>query len=213
MRADTPSNERSQVMPVNIKKIRVVVVDDSALIRNVLTTIINEAPDMEVVATAADPILARERIRATNPDVVTLDVEMPRMDVQPPPAAKKSSRVGLHHLYGGRPHTAFLLSRRPRTLSISPEARQPNETFSASSGKWDLKSGRKSSKHAGVCANSSRSVPAKSFIPCLAFRAACPNASRRNSKSSFRKWQTKPVNLLYSHSACSTNSFSGIRHM
>ena len=80
MRADTPSNERSQVMPVNIKKIRVVVVDDSALIRNVLTTIINEAPDMEVVATAADPILARERIRATDPDVVTLDVEMPRMD-------------------------------------------------------------------------------------------------------------------------------------
>ncbi|UTH72667.1 chemotaxis response regulator protein-glutamate methylesterase [Chromobacterium sp. IIBBL 290-4] len=62
------------------KKIRVVVVDDSALIRNLLTSIINEAPDMEVVATASDPIIARERIRETNPDVVTLDVEMPRMD-------------------------------------------------------------------------------------------------------------------------------------
>ncbi|OHX13194.1 chemotaxis response regulator protein-glutamate methylesterase [Chromobacterium sphagni] len=61
-------------------RIRVVVVDDSALIRNLLTAIINEAPDMEVVATASDPIIARERIRETNPDVVTLDVEMPRMD-------------------------------------------------------------------------------------------------------------------------------------
>ncbi|MDF0604263.1 chemotaxis response regulator protein-glutamate methylesterase [Neisseriaceae bacterium TC5R-5] len=62
------------------RKIRVVVVDDSALIRRVLTTIINDAKDMEVVATAADPLIARERIRDTDPDVITLDVEMPRMD-------------------------------------------------------------------------------------------------------------------------------------
>jgi two-component system chemotaxis response regulator CheB len=61
-------------------KIRVVVVDDSALIRSLLSAIINEAADMEVVATAADPLQARERIRATNPDVITLDVEMPKMD-------------------------------------------------------------------------------------------------------------------------------------
>ncbi|WP_227107173.1 protein-glutamate methylesterase/protein-glutamine glutaminase [Chromobacterium rhizoryzae] len=62
------------------KKIRVIVVDDSALIRNLLTSIIDEAPDMEVVATASDPLIARERIRALDPDVITLDVEMPRMD-------------------------------------------------------------------------------------------------------------------------------------
>ena len=62
------------------KKIRVVVVGDSALIRNLLTSIINEAPDLEVVATASDPLIARERIRALDPDVITLDVEMPRMD-------------------------------------------------------------------------------------------------------------------------------------
>ncbi|MGR2661303.1 protein-glutamate methylesterase/protein-glutamine glutaminase [Chromobacterium haemolyticum] len=62
------------------KKIRVVVVDDSALIRNLLTSIINEAQDMEVVATASDPFIARERIRELDPDVITLDVEMPRMD-------------------------------------------------------------------------------------------------------------------------------------
>ncbi|MFC3533965.1 chemotaxis response regulator protein-glutamate methylesterase [Vogesella facilis] len=62
------------------RKIRVVVVDDSALIREVLSKIINAAPDMEVVALAPDPVAARERIRETSPDVITLDVEMPRMD-------------------------------------------------------------------------------------------------------------------------------------
>lgn len=62
------------------RKIRVVVVDDSTLIRELLGKIINEQPDMEVVAFAPDPMAARERIRETNPDVVTLDVEMPRMD-------------------------------------------------------------------------------------------------------------------------------------
>jgi two-component system, chemotaxis family, protein-glutamate methylesterase/glutaminase len=67
-------------MPTSPAKIRVVVVDDSALIRSLLTTIINETPDMEVVATASDPLVARERIRQHNPDVITLDVEMPRMD-------------------------------------------------------------------------------------------------------------------------------------
>ncbi|TDR71050.1 protein-glutamate methylesterase/protein-glutamine glutaminase [Paludibacterium purpuratum] len=67
-------------MTLAVAKTRVVVVDDSALIRSLLTSIINEADDMEVVATASDPLVARERIRATNPDVITLDVEMPRMD-------------------------------------------------------------------------------------------------------------------------------------
>ena len=60
--------------------IKVLIVDDSALIRSVLTEIVNREPDMTVVGTAADPYQARERIRALNPDVLTLDVEMPRMD-------------------------------------------------------------------------------------------------------------------------------------
>lgn len=59
---------------------RVLVIDDSALIRRVLSEIINAQPDMVVVAQAPDPIVAREQIRALNPDVITLDVEMPRMD-------------------------------------------------------------------------------------------------------------------------------------
>jgi two-component system chemotaxis response regulator CheB len=62
------------------RKIRVLVVDDSALVRSLLTQIINEQPDMEVVGAAPDPLVAREMIKQKNPDVLTLDVEMPRMD-------------------------------------------------------------------------------------------------------------------------------------
>lgn len=54
--------------------------DDSALIRSVMKEIISSQPDMEVVGVAPDPIIARELIKQTNPDVLTLDVEMPRMD-------------------------------------------------------------------------------------------------------------------------------------
>lgn len=60
--------------------IKVLIVDDSALMRALLTEIISGAPDLEVVGSAPDPIAAREMIKALNPDVLTLDVEMPRMD-------------------------------------------------------------------------------------------------------------------------------------
>jgi two-component system, chemotaxis family, protein-glutamate methylesterase/glutaminase len=63
-----------------MNKTRVVVVDDSALVRSLLTEIINRQPDMQCVGAAADPLIAREMIRELNPDVITLDVEMPRMD-------------------------------------------------------------------------------------------------------------------------------------
>lgn len=61
-------------------KIKVLCVDDSALIRDLLSEIIGSQPDMEVVAVASDPIVARDLIKQHNPDVLTLDVEMPRMD-------------------------------------------------------------------------------------------------------------------------------------
>lgn len=63
-----------------MKKIRVLVVDDSALVRHLLSEIINCQPDMLCVGAANDPLVAREMIRELNPDVLTLDVEMPRMD-------------------------------------------------------------------------------------------------------------------------------------
>jgi two-component system chemotaxis response regulator CheB len=62
------------------KKIKVLVIDDSALVRQILVEILKGARDIEVVGTASDPFVARERIKETNPDVLTLDVEMPRMD-------------------------------------------------------------------------------------------------------------------------------------
>ena len=63
-----------------MKKITVLIVDDSALIRNMLAQIINSSDFMEVIGTSADPYEAREKIKQLNPDVITLDVEMPRMD-------------------------------------------------------------------------------------------------------------------------------------
>src|ERR1700691_4256176 len=62
------------------KKIRVLVIDDSAVMRQLLTEILNSDPGIEVVGSAPDPYVAREKIKALNPDVLTLDVEMPRMD-------------------------------------------------------------------------------------------------------------------------------------
>ena len=63
-----------------MKKITVLVVDDSALVRSLLTEIVNREPDMVCVGAATDPLIAREMIKELNPDVLTLDIEMPRMD-------------------------------------------------------------------------------------------------------------------------------------
>lgn len=60
--------------------IKVLIVDDSALVRKLLTEMLSKDRQIEVVGTAADPYAAREKIKALNPDVITLDVEMPRMD-------------------------------------------------------------------------------------------------------------------------------------
>jgi len=60
--------------------IKVLVVDDSALVRKLLSVMLDRAPGIEVVGTANDPYAAREKIKRLNPDVITLDVEMPRMD-------------------------------------------------------------------------------------------------------------------------------------
>jgi two-component system chemotaxis response regulator CheB len=66
-------------MPV-ARRIRVLIVDDSAVVRQVLTEILSSDPAIEVLGAAQDPLIARDKIRRERPDVITLDVEMPRMD-------------------------------------------------------------------------------------------------------------------------------------
>src|SRR5207302_8981840 len=61
-------------------KTRVLIIDDSALVRSLLTEIVNREPDLEAIGAAPDPLVARERIRALSPDVLTLDIEMPELD-------------------------------------------------------------------------------------------------------------------------------------
>lgn len=63
-----------------MKRVRVLIVDDSALMRKLLTQLLNSDSDIEVVGTAADAYVARDKIKQLNPDVLTLDVEMPKMD-------------------------------------------------------------------------------------------------------------------------------------
>jgi two-component system chemotaxis response regulator CheB len=67
-------------MTANGNKIKVLVIDDSAIVRRILSDAIASEPDIEVVGTAPDPYIARDKILALKPDVLTLDIEMPRMD-------------------------------------------------------------------------------------------------------------------------------------
>jgi len=87
-----------------VTRIKVLVVDDSAVVRGLLSRAINSQPDMTVIAVASDPIAAIERLKASTPDVLTLDVEMPRMDglkfleklmrIRPLPVVMVSSLTG-----------------------------------------------------------------------------------------------------------------------
>jgi len=72
-----PSSSRTTARDA---KTRVLIVDDSALVRQILTEMLSADPDIEVVGTAGDAHIAREKIKSLNPNVITLDVEMPRMD-------------------------------------------------------------------------------------------------------------------------------------
>jgi two-component system, chemotaxis family, protein-glutamate methylesterase/glutaminase len=63
-----------------MKKIRVLIIDDSATMRNIIRACLSQDPDIEICGEAEDPLVARDAIKALNPDVLTLDVEMPRMN-------------------------------------------------------------------------------------------------------------------------------------
>lgn len=68
------------MIDISTKKKTVLIVDDSALMRQLLTSIIGSASDLEVIGVAPDPMIARKMIKDLNPDVITLDIEMPKMD-------------------------------------------------------------------------------------------------------------------------------------
>ena len=65
---------------MSVPRIRVLIVDDSALVRQTLSEILSSDPQIEVIGTASDPFVAAEKMREQTPDVITLDIEMPRMD-------------------------------------------------------------------------------------------------------------------------------------
>ncbi len=88
------------ILAMPTKKIRVLVVDDSALVRQILTRELSSAPDIEVVAGAPDPYVARDKMVQLSPDVVTLDVEMPRMD----------GLTFLRHMMQSRPTPTIVVS-------------------------------------------------------------------------------------------------------
>ena len=88
-----------------MNKIRVLTVDDSALMRQVLATLLAKDPDIEVVGSAPDPYIARDKIKALNPDVLTLDVEMPKMD----------GLTFLEKLMRGRPMPVVMVSSLTET--------------------------------------------------------------------------------------------------
>lgn len=81
-------------------KIRTLIVDDSALIRQIMTDLLSKDDEIEVIGTAQDPYVAREKIKTLNPDVITLDVEMPRMD----------GLTFLEKLMAGRPTPVIMVS-------------------------------------------------------------------------------------------------------
>ena len=91
------------------RPIRVVVVDDSALMRDMQTGVLSNDPENDVVGTAADPFAAREAIKRLNPDVLTLDVEMPGMN----------GISFLEKLMALRPMPVVMVSRTMRCTSAS----------------------------------------------------------------------------------------------
>jgi two-component system chemotaxis response regulator CheB len=71
---------RTQIEVMPLKKIKVLIVDDSAIVRRIFSEELSKFPDIEIVGTAPDPFVARDKIVNLKPDVITLDIEMPRMD-------------------------------------------------------------------------------------------------------------------------------------
>jgi len=114
------------------EKVKVLIVDDSALIRQMLKEIFDSTPHIEVIGTAADPYIARDKIKQLNPDVITLDVEMPRMTglqflanlmrLRPMPVVMVSTLTE-----AGAPETLEALEVGAVDFIEKPKARDDNE--------------------------------------------------------------------------------------
>ncbi len=115
-----------------MSKIKVVIVDDSALVRQILTEILNSDPGIEVVGQAQDPIIARDKIKKLNPDVITLDVEMPKMD----------GVTFLKHLMRLRPMPVVMISSlTEKGADITLEAMEVGAVDFVAKPKIDVKEG------------------------------------------------------------------------
>ena len=143
--------------------IRVLIVDDSALVQKIITEQLSACDDIEVIGTASDPYVARDKIAALHPDVVTLDIEMPRMDgltflaklmkyyplpvvvvssltPQSSDAALRAMRLGAIEVIS-KPGSQFTVSNDPtkliravRAASVARPARQLEEVDEAAAG-------------------------------------------------------------------------------
>lgn len=149
--------------------IKVLVIDDSALVRSLLSEIISRQPDMEVVGTAPDPLVAREKIKALNPDVLTLDVEMPKMD----------GLAFLERLMRLRPMPVVMVSSlTEKSSSVTLQALELGAFDFVTKPKVDISSGL--TEYADELADKIRGA-AKARIRPLVRHAVVPPAHRKNS--------------------------------
>ena len=117
-----------------MSKIKVLIIDDSALIRKMLREVFDSTDDIDVVGVASDPLIARDKIKQLNPDVITLDVEMPRMDglqflsnlmrLRPMPVVMVSTLTEK-----GAPETLEALEMGAVDYICKPKAHSPDEFY------------------------------------------------------------------------------------
>ncbi|CAK0769888.1 protein-glutamate methylesterase/protein glutamine deamidase [Gammaproteobacteria bacterium] len=177
--------------------IKVLVVDDSALIRCVLTEIINREHDMMVVGTAADPYQAREKIKALEPDVLTLDVEMPRMD----------GLDFLERLMRLRPMPVVMVSSlTERNSEVTFRALELGAVDVVSKPRLDIRRGMED--YAQEITDKIRAAAVARFRPRVSLDT--PAATHARSESSRPMWQTSERVIVIGASTGGTEAIKEI---
>jgi two-component system chemotaxis response regulator CheB len=156
------------------RRIRVLVVDDSAIVRKVLTDSLSAEPDLEVVGTAPDPFIARDKILSLEPDVLTLDIEMPRMD----------GLTFLRKLMRYRPMPVIVISSLGEAscqAAVTALREGAVEVLAKPGGPYsvgELRLALPNKIRAAALARISRREPAEAKPPAAALPAAAAGASR-----------------------------------